>query len=136
MTRNGRHTLDLTDFIEPAHIIIPGGVSFDLPMDISLKLQARIQKLSVKLQEPDVEEAEYEAMEADLWRLADELISTATPRPDGDARAVIKNLPALFKLISFLTQGYRSLQESSEPLSSPTPTTAPFNSQTSLSQAP
>jgi hypothetical protein len=105
-------------------------------MDISLPMQARIQKLGARLQAADATDGEYETMEDDLWRTADKLLEGADP-PQASARQVLKTLPAVFSLIAFLTQGYRSVvASSSEPSPSPTPTTEPSDSQTLLSQVP
>ena len=134
MTANGHRTLDLTDFVEAAHIVLPG-LSFDLPLDLPLAMVGRMNRIGNKLQDPDnTSDEEYKQLEEDLWKLADDILAGAVPRPEKPAREIL-TLTALFRLIAFLTLGLRELRESNAASPSPTPTAEPSASQTSYSRA-
>jgi len=120
--QNGHKALDLTDLTELAHIKI-GEIEFDIPLDISLRLQVKWRRIFQEMdrQADTLTEEQTAGYEDQLWELADQLLAGAIPPVERPAREFL-NLAALLKLTAFLAQGYDSVQKSMNASPSPTPT--------------
>lgn len=116
---NGRRSLDLSEFVETLHVKA-GETEFDLPLDLPVPLLGRMQNVGSRLEKAEtLDEAGLTLLDKDLWGVADMLLERATPTP-GPAREFL-TLPALLRLVRFLTEGFASTTGSTT--SSPSPTT-------------
>ena len=103
--KNGRvFHLDLTDLVEPINLKIGEyecSLSGDLPVTSLARMGRAFAKIGAGMTGDEISLDDLGISADELWKLADEVLATATPAPPQPARELLTTQAAI-KLLNFL----------------------------------